>query len=72
MSDTTDEIRSWGSTEKPGLRFLAELIRYLVAVGTDTAGSALSLAQADTLDATAEGFDAIAQAADDAVENPDL
>lgn len=65
---TSADIRALAADD----RFEAELIRFLVKLGNQTAGSSLSLAQADTLDATADGWDAIAQAVDDAVDNPDL
>lgn len=49
-----------------GDRFEADLIRYLVAAGgPEDAGSSLSLAQAENLDATADGWDTIAKAAED-------
>lgn len=56
----TDDIRQWATDD----RTQAEAIRWFVAVGTAGAKGNLSKAQADTLDATADGWDALAAAVD--------
>lgn len=73
MSAVGDEVRALGSETEPGLRWQAQLIRLLARTGKDNARAHLSEAQADTLDATAVGWDEIADAIDqaDAVDNPD-
>lgn len=60
MSAATTQIREWSNED----RTQANVIRWLVAVGEGGAGGDLSNAQADTLEATAEGWDTIADAAE--------
>lgn len=61
------KLNEWADSD----REQAAVIRYLVALGEDSARGDLSHSQADTLDATAEGWDTIAQASDDQVDDPD-
>lgn len=61
------KLQDWADSD----REQAAVIRYLVALGDPGARGDLSHAQADGLDATAEGWDSIAQASSDQVDDPD-
>lgn len=67
MSDGTARLRQFADDDETQ----AEIIRYLVALGTDNAGGDLSSAQAASLDATAAGWRQIADAADGQVDDPE-
>lgn len=60
------KLQEWSDSD----REQADAIRYLIALGEKNARGDLSLAQSDTLAATADGWDAIAQAAADQVDDP--
>lgn len=57
-------LRTYGgdSDTEGSLAWLAQVIRYLAAVGSDDARSSLSVAQAESLDATSDGVNALADA----------
>lgn len=66
MSEGTDKLREYAASD----REQAEVIKWLIAVGEDNAREDLSAAQAATLEATAEGWETVAEAFD-AVDDPD-
>lgn len=59
------KLQDWAASD----REQAEVIRWLVAVGDPGARASLSGAQADGLDATADGWETIASAT--GVDDPD-